>query len=389
MNWEEYKLSEICEIRGGKRLPANHVLTDEKTSHPYVKARDIRGGKINCNNLQFVSDETYEFIKRYIVDEGDVCITIVANIGDVGIVPKFLHKANLTENAVRLTNFDKESDSKFINLLLSQSSYKNYMELMAAGAAQAKLGIYKIEQIKITLPPLPVQRRIAEILGRYDTLIENYTAQIRRLEAAAQNLYAEWFVRGRCPFAEYETGAKLPVGWEIVKLGDVLELRYGKSLIEEIRDGGKYPVVGSSGIVDYHSQFLVGKAGIVVGRKGNVGSVYWIDKPFFPIDTAFYVESEMSLHYLFFNLQTQNFISGDAAVPGLNREQALSNKMIKPSDDVLEKFDEITTPIFYKTSNLQTQITKLHRMRDKLLPRLLSGKLPVKVSESEKLSLQI
>ena len=66
-------------------------------------------------------------------------------------------------------------------------------------------------------------------MGRYDALIENYATQIRTLEASAQNLYREWFVRERCPFAEYETDSKLPVGWEEIKIGDVCTIARGSS----------------------------------------------------------------------------------------------------------------------------------------------------------------
>src|ERR1017187_4716412 len=103
MEWREYKIGEISEIKGGKRLPSDHELVAEVTAHPYIKARDIGDGVINSKNLEYLTEETFKFIKRYIVSEGDICITIVgANIGDIGLVNSNLDKANLTENAVRL-----------------------------------------------------------------------------------------------------------------------------------------------------------------------------------------------------------------------------------------------------------------------------------------------
>ena len=90
------------------------------------------------------------------------------------------------------------------------------------------------------------------------------------------------------------------------------------------------------------------------------------------VDTAYYVESQTSNYFLFFNLQTQHFISGDAPVPGLNREQALSNKVMLPDAFVLKRFDAFVKPTFDKMANLQTQLTTLRQTRDALLPRLLS-----------------
>lgn len=274
---------------------------------------------------------------------------------------------------------DKITELDFLYYLLKTDFVvENGVNSMVGASGRQRADWDFLKRIKIKFPPLSIQRRIADVLGRYDALIENYQRQISLLEAMTQEIYREWFVRGRCPYAQTQAN-KLPTGWVRVRLGEILELKYGKSLTEEARINGDFPVVGSSGIVGYHSEFLVDKPGIVVGRKGNVGSVYWIDKPFYPIDTVFYVKTRLSLFYLFFNLQTQNLISGDAAVPGLNREQALFNEAIKPSDEVLERFDKIIRPIFSKIGNLQTQITQLRRMRDKLLPRLMSGQLEVAV----------
>lgn len=108
--WDEVKLGDICVVKGGKRLPAGHMLVDHQTAHPYIKARDIRHGKVSSAELQFLEPSTFEKIKRYTVNQGDVCITIVANIGDVGIVPKELDGASLTENAVKLSSVRLNSE---------------------------------------------------------------------------------------------------------------------------------------------------------------------------------------------------------------------------------------------------------------------------------------
>src|SRR5688572_28683937 len=125
----EYYLKDICLVKGGKRLPKGHQLIKTSTSHPYIKARDIRNRQIDLNNLEFIKEETFHKIKRYVVSTNDVCITIVgANIGDTGIVPEKLNGANLTENAVRLTKFEAICFPTYISYILSTQSYKSYME---------------------------------------------------------------------------------------------------------------------------------------------------------------------------------------------------------------------------------------------------------------------
>lgn len=377
-------LDEVCDfINGGA------WSEDEYSSSgiPVLRVSNLQKDSIDFANIAFIPIGSLSKYSRNKLFENDLVIATVGShpglinsaAGRAVIIPKAAEGYLLNQNAVCIRASNHQLlDQHYLAYFGKTHSFQHYIQQRGKGAAnQMRIAIEAIKAFEIELPPLQIQRRITEVLGRYDALIENYRRQIGILKASAQSLYREWFVRGRCPFARYEDDAKLPVGWKNVKVGDILDLKYGKSLIEESRKPGDYPVVGSSGIVDYHDEFVVDKCGIVVGRKGNVGSVFWIDKPFFPIDTAFYVESKLSLYYLFFNLKTQNFISGDAAVPGLNREQALSNEMIKPADEVLAQFDKLIEPLFSKIGNLQSQIALLQQMRDKLLPRLMSGQIPL------------
>ncbi|HQN10269.1 MAG TPA: restriction endonuclease subunit S, partial [Thermoanaerobaculia bacterium] len=143
------------------------------------------------------------------------------------------------------------------------------------------------------------------------------------------------------------------------------------------RERGPVPVFGSSGVVGFHSVSLTDGPGIIVGRKGNVGSVYWSDGPFFPIDTVYYVRTSLDLKYAFFNLQTQNFINNDAAVPGLNRNQAYSLPVVIPPVPLQEKFSGFVEPVFLQLRLLRKRNENLRFTRDLLLPRLISGELDV------------
>ena len=127
--------------------------------------------------------------------------------------------------------------------------------------------------------------------------------------------------------------------WEMVKLGDVVSLEYGKNLPEESRKQGEYPVVGSNGIVGYHNEFLVKRPCIVIGRKGSAGKVNWIDENCNPIDTTFYVKeitNKTNYKYLFLILDIIGLgkLSGGTGVPGLNRDDAYGQIIPCPPLDV-------------------------------------------------------
>ena len=198
----------------------------------------------------------------------------------------------------------------------------------------------------------------------------------------ARALYREWFVHFRFPGHETHPRVDsplgpIPKGWEVKKLGDVLELNYGKALKKEDRQEGPFGVYGSSGTVGTHSSSLVKGPGIIVGRKGNVGSVFWCEDDFFVIDTAYFVTSSLPLRFLFYVLPTLNFINSDAAVPGLSRNQAYSLEVLVPPATLLAKFCELADSFERQASTLGRQTQNLRRTRDLLLPRLLSGQVPI------------
>ncbi|MCI0615789.1 restriction endonuclease subunit S, partial [bacterium] len=251
-----------------------------------------------------------------------------------------------------------------------------------SGAGVPTLNQNHLHKLKIRIPSCELQKKIAAILWAYDELIKNNKQQIALLEKMAEEIYREWFVRFRFPGnAEAEFVKGMPKDWDVSKLSSILELHYGKALKEDRRITGEFPVYGSSGVVGTHNEMLVKGPGVIVGRKGNVGSVFYSDVDFFPIDTVYYVTSTLPMIFLFFLLKTMNFINNDAAVPGLNRNQALSNKFFKSSRTFINQFADVVQPIFDLKKILHSKIGKLSAVKDQLLLRLISGKLSVESLE--------
>ena len=126
-----------------------------------------------------------------------------------------------------------------------------------------------------------------------------------------------------------------PKNWRKIKVGGFVTLNYGKGLPERDRIPGPYPVYGSAGKVDTHKEYIVEGPGIVVGRKGSVGELYYTDENYYPIDTVYYItESEKyDLHFLYYLLHTIDFksLNSDVAVPGLNRNVAYAQDVLIPN----------------------------------------------------------
>lgn len=217
----------------------------------------------------------------------------------------------------------------------------------------------------VLLPTLPEQERIACILSAFDDKIEVNNKIVETLEDMAQALFKEWFTKNISP------------DWETSKFENYARLEYGKALQEGRRIPGKVLVFGSSGKVGTHNKKLCIGPGVVVGRKGNVGSVFWVDEDFYPIDTTFFVNSKISLYYIYFILKNMKFHTGDSAVPGLNRYSVHNAEILIPEKTILEEFGKIVSPIFEKLTVLKKEDQKLVAMRDLLLPKLMKGEIRV------------
>jgi type I restriction enzyme S subunit len=278
---------------------------------------------------------------------------------------------------------DDISDPAFVYYFSQNPDLRSSAEKSMSGASgRQRAVISSLSEFECEFPKLAIQIYIAGILSAYDELIENSQRRIKILEAMARGLYREWFVHFRFPGHENHPRVasalgEIPQGWMVKKLSEIAILNYGKALKKEDRFDGDFPVFGSSGVIGTHNLALVKGPGIIVGRKGNVGSVFWCDDDFFVIDTAYFVTSSLPLRYLFYVLPTLNFINSDAAVPGLSRNQAYSLDVLVPPQEVLVQFCELANTFECQALTLNRQIQNLRRTRDLLLPRLLSGQIDV------------
>ena len=163
-------LENFAEVKGGKRLPKGVNLQTVANSHPYIRIRDLGSSKILELNsaYEYVDDETQKTISRYIVNEGDILVSIVGTIGLIGIVGKTLDRANLTENCVKLVNING-IDREYLYYFLTSKLGQDEITKGTVGAVQPKLPIKSIQKIAIQHPlDLDIQKKIASVLRSID-----------------------------------------------------------------------------------------------------------------------------------------------------------------------------------------------------------------------------
>ena len=373
----------------------------------------IRGCNLSIGKFRYI-DQGYCFVDNIVLDKlsrstarkFDIIFTKKGTIGQIGIIPKnaLYNLYLLSSNQMRLRVDISKADPYFVYYYLTQKNIikKIIRDSESTGVPKTNLAYFRSFPIK--LPALSEQQAIAHILGTLDDKIELNRRQNATLEAMAQAIFKDWFVdfgpvhakmEGRQPEGMSREIADLfpdrlddegkPEGWEWKTLDSILELCYGKALKASERIPGKTPVYGSGGITGYHNQALVITPSIIVGRKGTIGSLYIEHRPFYPIDTVFYVKSDYSIFFCYFILKQQKLkdMNTDAAVPGLNRNNVYRLVFSMPSNIVIEKLDAYIQNIYKKIYHNYSEISILISLRDTLLPKLISGEL--RVPDAEKM----
>jgi type I restriction enzyme S subunit len=361
--------------------------------YPFIQTGDITasGGRITSYK-QTYSEAGLAQSKLW--PEGTLCITIAANIAETALLT---FPACFPDSVVGFTPYADKADVRFIEFMFR--AFRASVKSKAYGSVQENINLEVLRNLAFPVPDLSTQKIIADFLTVFDDRIALLRETNSTLESIAQALFKSWFIdfdpvhakaEGREPegmdaetaalfpdgFEESELGL-IPQGWAIVKIEQLLDLAYGKALKATDRIFGSVPVYGSGGITGYHNEALINEPSIIVGRKGTVGTLYWEDQPFFPIDTVFYVKAKVPLSYCYYLLQTLGLteMNTDGAVPGLNRNNVYRLQITLSSNEIIQAFDDVVMPLRKKIAYNLEQINILIKLRDSLLPRLISGEL--------------
>lgn len=336
----------------------------EDSGVPVVSAIHIKGGQIKWDERErFVSFEMYKKWMPQKLQKGDLLLTSEAPLGELALVSND-EPLVLSQRLFALRAKHGVLEGKYLYYFLQSQHGQQILNARSSGTTVTGIRQSELVKIEIPVPSIEDQRRIVGVLGALDDLIQLNISLAASLKAMVE--------------ARFQAILSTPSTRQ--KLGTVIDLKYGKALPARERREGTVAVVSSAGIVDVHDEMLVNGPGIVVGRKGTVGSITWVDSDFFPIDTAFYVESNMPLLFVYFSLKQLGLdrMNTDSAVPGLNRNNALSQEITVPSNSEVGNFSEFATPLWTTASQLDSENVQLARIRNELLPLLLTGAIKVK-----------
>jgi type I restriction enzyme S subunit len=401
-------LNSICEFI----IDCEHKTAPiQEEGYPSIRTPNIGRGRLILEGVNRVSEETYKlWTQRAIPGEGDLILAREAPVGNVAIIPKNLQVC-LGQRTVLIRPDKSKIDPNYLVYLLLGDEVQGKIQSLTGGATVAHLNMVEIRKMELpTLPSLPTQQKIGTILSAYDDLIENNTRRIKILEEMAQMVYREWFVNFHFPrhegvrLVESELGL-VPEGWKVKTVEETFEISGGGT------PSTKVPEYWESGTINWYSPVDLTASGTMfmeysgnqineLGLKKssakifppysvmmtsratlgvisinttdactNQGFITCIPNEQFPLYTLY--------HWLKENVEMFISLGTGSTFKEITKGVFKTIQLVVPTPDVVSQFEKTTQPLALQILNLQRKNANLHRTRDLLLPKLISGEFDV------------
>lgn len=400
--WKKVKLGEISlNIQTGPFGSQLHQSDYVDTGVPVIMPKDIINGKICDDTIARISSDLSCKLLKYQVEFEDIIYPRRGDISKCAIVDKN-QKGWLCGTGCLKISIDKSlAKSKFIYYELQLPKQIGWIINHAIGATMLNLNTNILQNVPIDLPSINTQNRIAEILSRYDSLIENYQKQIKLLEESAQRLYKEWFVDLRFPgYENTKIVDGVPERWEKKEINEFISILSGyafksSSFVED----GDYKIVTIKNVQDgffdgknlSHIREIPNKmpkhcflttGDLLLSLTGNIGRVcmvignnYLLNQRVAKIESVF-----PAFAYCLFRSENM-FTSINNLANGAAQQNVSPIKIgtlgIVVNNEIISKFENIVGNIRNQILVLYSQIEELTEARDRLLPKLMGGEIEV------------
>lgn len=411
--WKKYRVGDIAKVKNGFAFKGKDFIS---SGVPVIKIKNVKPGKILLNDLSYVSREVANNASKYKINVGDILITMSGNRIDgspdswVGKVAMFREEGEyLLNQRVGIIEINsKKIDSIFLSYLLSSiQTQQHFITKANSSGGQANISPDIIHDTEFFAPDLPEQKQIASILRSIDDTIENNQQINKTLEEMAKAIFKEWFVDFNFPnatgkFQETEIG-KIPVGWKVGKLGDVVETKGGttpSTTKKEYWDGEYYwtsprdlsnlqtnvlldtsKKITALGLKQISSGILP-KGTLLLSSRAPIGYLAISEVPI-SINQGFIaingtkVSNLFMLYWLKENMQTIINNANGSTFLEISKTVFRNIPIAIPSGEVLEKFEEIVSSIFNQILNNEKENQSLMNLRDTLLPKLMKGEINI------------
>ena len=409
--WKKVKLGDVCQIIDGdrgKNYPKNHEFFGSGYCL-FLNTGNVTKEGFSFANNQFITKEKDELLRKGKIQRGDLILTTRGTVGNIAYYTNHIKYENVRINSgMVILRVNKENvDASFLYQLVRSKESRTYINSFCTGSAQPQLPIKNLSQIYFEIPPLQTQHRIATILSRYDSLIENYQKQIKLLEEAAQRLYKEWFVDLRFPGHENTKIVDgVPEGWEKKTIADVCTnissgstpSRSNKAYWEngtikwvktkELQDGWILDTEEYISQEGYNSSstkmfpantiLMAIYASPTLGRLGILSIDCCCNQAALGLIADENIISWQWLFWKLYELRDEfNAIARGAGQQNISGIVVKNKEVIIPAKGMIDGFTSVVSKMFEQQKSLSSQLRLLTEARDRLLPKLMSGEITV------------
>ncbi|MBP0002790.1 MAG: restriction endonuclease subunit S [Cyanobacteria bacterium SBC] len=350
-----------------------------KTGIPFLNIRTIQeSGRIDKSLCQFVKES--EFRDRYehfLLEAGDYVVSSSGTLGKLAEVHEEDLPIMLNTSVIRFRSLDvSKLDRVFLKWFIKSPLYIRQIQQVSTGTAIKNYGPSHLKKMIIPLPPIEEQKRIAEILDKADAVRRKRQEAIRLTEELLRSTFLEMF--GDL-FLFRNKNLPNPKKFKLCKLGEEITLQRGFDINKKQCQEGRYPVISSGGISVYHSEFKAHGPGVLLGRKGSVGKIHYIESDYWPHDTTLWVREFNNNNPLFVYFFFKNFPISDfeasTANPTLNRNRLHPLSVLWPDRELQLQFAMKAKKIFKTQNVLTSHLQESENLFNSLLQRAFRGEL--------------
>ena len=386
--WKKVKLGELYEVHNGLSKGRQFF----GTGFPFLTFSDVFNNWFLPEQLESLVQTTDKEREACSIKAGDVFITRTSEtmdeLGMSSVALKDYPNATYNGFTKRLRPKTDRVFPRYMGYYLRTPKFRGQFMAFSSMTTRASLANNDLLNMEVELPPMDIQKNIATILSRYDSLIENYQKQIKLLEEAAQRLYKEWFIDLHFPGHENTNIIDgVPEGWEMKKVGEIAIISAGGDkpdvVTEEQTTECQVPIYSNGttkeGLYGYTNKSSNTAGSITVSARGSIGFACLRMHDYFSIVRLISIkpQNNVDLMYLFQFTKVHTFMSNGAAQQQLTVPMVKAIDVVYPAESLLEAFENVVLPLYKKVQSLQSQLRLLTEARDRLLPKLMSGEITV------------
>ena len=349
-----------------------------------LSAKNIKTGNIiREDTIRYVDEELYKKWMKDEIKRNDIIITSEAPFGEVFFWNSD-EKIVLSQRLFGVRCNPEIVDPKFIYFYMTSDEFQWELQSRATGTTVKGLRQPELLKCEIKLPNFTIQKKISYLLSNIEDKIDCLKELNKNLEEQLSLLFNDWFVNCT-PFKNEELikseWGVVPESWKDIEFGELIEITSGNRPDEKSEDKTSefnIPLFGASKIMGYTKEYSYNEDILIIGRVGTHGVVQRVNYPCFPSDNTFVIKSD----YYGFVYQLLKRIDYDSLNTG-STQPLITQKSLKtvnavlPDEKILSKFEMISKTIFDKIQLNNDEISKLTKLRDTLLPKLMSGEIDV------------